>query len=134
MDDKSYVNWIKRSENDYNSACHLYNTLSKPSYEVICYLCQQTAEKAVKSVYISKFGIDSKLHTHDISNILKEMSIGSNEDSELISGANRLTQYAVSARYPSNVDYDDNDAKKALAAASYILTWAQRKLMLSAED
>ena len=58
--------WLTYAENDLGVAKHLFDTYYPKPLFIICFHCQQAAEKAVKSVivyYGSQGGIPKK---HDI--------------------------------------------------------------------
>jgi len=40
--------WIRRAQMDFDSAAKLIETRFEPPIEVVCYLCQQSAEKILK--------------------------------------------------------------------------------------
>ena len=45
--------WLDFAENDLAVAKHLLETFHPKPLEIICYHCQQAAEKAIKAVYIT---------------------------------------------------------------------------------
>jgi HEPN domain-containing protein len=45
--------WIKLAEQDLFSARHLASLMPRP-VEVICFLCQQSAEKVLKAILVSE--------------------------------------------------------------------------------
>lgn len=44
--------WIHFSDMDYGVAQHLFDTYYPKPYEIICYHCEQAAEKAIKAIII----------------------------------------------------------------------------------
>mgnify|MGYP002516559654 CR=1 FL=1 len=46
--------WLELAEMDYGVAMHLFENYMPKPLEIICYHCQQAAEKAIKAVVISK--------------------------------------------------------------------------------
>ena len=93
--------WIKYAEDDLSVATHLFKTHNPLPINIICYHCQQAAEKALKTVLIHN---DAKYpKTHDISEILQITQ--KYEPSIMITDviAEKLTSLAVDTRYPDNV-------------------------------
>lgn len=44
--------WIQFSDMDYNTAIFLFDTMRPKPLEIICYHCQQAAEKLLKGLLI----------------------------------------------------------------------------------
>jgi HEPN domain-containing protein len=58
MNELNIVNeWLQISYEDYDTAKYLYDTKQKKPFEIICYHCQQSAEKSLKA-YICANGVD----------------------------------------------------------------------------
>ena len=125
-----YKDWLSFARIDYESAKYL---CSAPFYprplSVICYHCQQAAEKAVKALIVY-FGSPGGLpKVHDISFLLnqvgktvyKEKNININED--LRFWADSLTKYGVSPRYPNEIEVDEAQVTAALSTCEKILAW-----------
>ena len=65
--------WMAYAEKDLAVAKHLLQTFHPQPLEIICYHCQQSAEKAIKAVYIA-LGIPGGLpRKHDLTFILEQM-------------------------------------------------------------
>lgn len=47
------MQWMKLANQDYGVAEHLFQTYYPKPYEIICYHCQQAAEKAIKGIIIN---------------------------------------------------------------------------------
>ena len=65
--------WLRYAEDDLGVAKHLFNTYYPKPLSIICYHCQQAAEKAVKSLivlYGSQGGMPKK---HDIFLLLNQI-------------------------------------------------------------
>ena len=115
------MQWLKYSNKDLADAAHLTSTRPTSS-ALICWLCQQTVEKAIKSSLVLE-----KIHfprTHDL-NILLDMLpedwTVKNEYTDL----SELTNWTVSARYPSDwpePTYEDVTSANRLARSVYDLT------------
>ena len=106
--------WYRFAVMDLESANYLYNMHPKP-LEIICYHCQQSAEKMLKGFLISN-GIDAP-KTHDLS-LLCDMCIKiKNNFQQLYDICEFLTQYGVQPRYPNEMEVLEEDADKALQSA-----------------
>lgn len=55
MNSMDLVNeWLEISASDLSVASHLFETMRPRPFEVVCYHCQQAAEKALRAFLISK--------------------------------------------------------------------------------
>ncbi|MCD8055773.1 MAG: HEPN domain-containing protein [Clostridiales bacterium] len=117
--------WLEISETDLNVAKHLFKTYYPKPCEIICYHCQQCAEKAIKAVILS-FGLPSGLpKVHDLSYLLNLLKDSVDIDEKYYDYADTLMPYGVSVRYPNEMYLDESHAKKALLMAQEILDWAK---------
>ena len=64
MDSKDTWMWFDFADADLEAAEHLL-TLHRPHYEIICYHCQQAAEKYLKGYLIYKGVLPPKTHELD---------------------------------------------------------------------
>lgn len=133
---EEYKEWLEFARVDYNSAKYLDSAPFHPKpLNVICYHCQQAAEKAVKAliVYFGSQGGMPKVHDisfllNQIKNIvLKEKGIEVTR--ELLVTANSLTKYGIAPRYPNEIEVDGTQVKKALADSEMILKWVDEVIM-----
>jgi HEPN domain-containing protein len=85
------LDWLAQAENDFLWA---QETHECGRYAQVSFICQQLAEKAVKSIAYSR-GIEM-IKSHSISEIAKSLNI--NGDIEMM--AKRLDMYYISSRYP----------------------------------
>ena len=93
--------------------------------EIICYHCQQAAEKAVKSVIVflgTQGGIPKK---HDISFLMNQLKGRAEIDERFYDYADTLTPYGIAARYPNELFLEERHAKQAIEFAGAILAWAK---------
>ena len=58
--DKVFHEWLSFAETDLGVARHLYESFHPKPLEIICYHCQQSAEKAIKAVIIWILGRNAK--------------------------------------------------------------------------
>ena len=109
--------WFIFANNDLNSAKFLLNMKPLP-LEIICYHCQQSAEKYLKG-YIALNGGDI-LRTHDLTILNKICRKYDERFKELEEDCIELVDYGVHVRYPFHIDLEEYDMKKALESAHNI--------------
>lgn len=125
-----YKGWLTFAMMDQESAKYLNEApiLPKP-LNVICFHCQQAAEKAVKAliVYLGNQGGMPK--SHDISFLLNQIKNlllskkGIEIKPELIMTANYLSKFGIAPRYPNEIEVDEYHARKALSDSEALLKW-----------
>jgi HEPN domain-containing protein len=86
--------------------------------EIICYHCQQSAEKYLKA-FLFSCDIETD-KTHDLKDLLKIKEKHNPDFSSLHSNAYILTGYAVLPRYPNELGISNEDMKTALVNAKSI--------------
>ena len=129
--EEEYKAWLAFARTDFESAKYLMGAPFHPRpLNVICYNCQQAAEKAVKAliVYFGSQGGMPKVHDisfllNQIKNVVKETK-NIEIEPELLMTANFLSKYGVAPRYPNEIEVDEAQVKKALADSEKILKWA----------
>ena len=120
-----YKEWVNYSEKDYIAAQFLM-TAANPPIEIICYHCQQSAEKLLKAFLIKNDIIPSR--THDLNLLVNECNKIENTISILKKECNRLNDFGVNTRYPNNMDLELEDAKIALKDAEKIKEFILSKI------
>lgn len=109
--------WFSFAENDLNSAKFLLQMKPTP-LEIICYHCQQSAEKYLKGYIALSNG--NVIKTHDLT-LLNKVCIKYNSDfQKLEDDCIELVDYGVQVRYPFHLELDEHDMKKALESAEVI--------------
>jgi len=104
--------WYKFAIMDFATANHLYDTMRPIPLEIICYHCQQAAEKMLKGFLVSN-NIETP-KTHDLP-LLCDMCIKmDNNFQQLYDICEFLTQYGVQPRYPNEIEVLEIDVEKAL--------------------
>lgn len=117
--------WIDYAATDLSVAHTLFDVHRPQPYEIICYHCQQAAEKAIKGLYIFfdvPGGIPKK---HDLSFLLNQMQHKTVISKELRQHADILSVYGVVSRYPNGIAVDEVRTRLALQYAESILNWAK---------
>jgi len=116
--------WWKQAKRDLESAEH---SLKSKDYYLVSFLAHQSVEKALKSIYIKKFG--KLIRIHDIFYLAKKL--GLSED--LIEICKEINPVYTEARYPdiSNKlpaeEYSEDDAVTDLENAKKVLKWIEKQ-------
>jgi len=110
--------WLDKGKDGLRSAEYL-STMHHPTPdEVICYLCQQSAEKYLKA-FIYSHDIEPD-KTHDLEYLLEVCQKYNAEFSTLFSKAYVLKRYGTLPRYPNELGITSEDMKTALSYAQNI--------------
>jgi len=118
MEHEYVVEWFKFADIDLASAEYLRGMHPQP-LEIICYHCQQSAEKYLKGFLIYS-GVMEPPKTHNLDDLC-ELCYGFDElFSEIRKACSILTAYGVQPRYPNEMLIDESDMKKAIEYAHQI--------------
>lgn len=109
--------WQRLAEQDLNSAGYLLNMRPVP-LEIVCYLCQQSAEKYLKG-YLVLYGINPP-KIHDLNELRKLCSELSETVKDIADQCSDLTAYGVQPRYPMELMLEEQDMRQALNSAKAI--------------
>jgi HEPN domain-containing protein len=104
--------WIAKAENDYLAAVDLTRRRKLPLHDMVCFHCQQGAEKYLKASLE-----EAAIHfpkTHDLETLLTLLIASQPFIATLIPATQRLKPFGVLIRYPGN-DAPKLQAKSALA-------------------
>lgn len=95
--------------------------------EDLCFNAQQAAEKAIKALLIQH---DVEFpYVHDLAELLTLLERAGREVPESIRQAERLTRFAVFARYPGLAPPTSREEyREALALAEAVVRWAEESL------
>jgi len=118
--------WTRRAQMDFDGASVLVKNMFRPPIEVVCFLCQQSAEKILKAYTIAQKG--SRTRSHELEDLLDECIPYSADFSNIKDCCVDLSPYLGAARYPSEIDITEYDMKKALNDAAQILEFTKAKL------
>lgn len=93
--------------------------------EDLCFPAQQAAEKAIKSVYISKKLVFP--YIHDIAQLLSSLEQSGIVIPKEIRAASKLTMYAAQTRYPGlDGPVSEEEYREAVAMAELVVLWADK--------
>ena len=123
MDRELVHEWFRFANMDLDLAKHTLETMYPPPLEIICYHCQQAAEKFIKGVIIS-FDIEVE-KTHDLSKLLNTLVPLTDIPDTFMESAERLTMFGIRVRYPNELPVDETQTKLAIVQAENIKNWAE---------
>lgn len=103
--------WLIQADLDRTAATVLTQQVGGEVADIICFHCQQAAEKYVKAVLIQARVDFPK--THDIEQLLDLACQNGHDIRELMSGVDLLMPFAVDVRYPGTAT-DDKSMHAAL--------------------
>ena len=119
--------WIRYAEMDYNTSLHMSETYLPVPLEIVCYHCQQCAEKILKAYAIAQSEPLTK--THDLETILEQCVKYDERFNAFGLICPMLTGYAVFSRYPVSEDsINEDDMKTALNNALEILEFTKARI------
>jgi len=113
--DEIFQQWIDKANDDLRVAEYLSAMHHPTPDEIICYHCQQSAEKYLKA-FLFLHDIEPP-NTHDLKKLLLMCQQKNSEFAALTSNAYILTRYGVMPRYPNELGITEEDMKYALANA-----------------
>src|SRR2546421_10555949 len=94
---KSTAEWIEKAEADWRVADRLAR-VSDPLHDIVCFHCQQCAEKYLKAL-LEELGLTIP-HTHNLVALLPLLVTHHPSLSSFRRSLDYLTRYAVATRYP----------------------------------
>ncbi len=115
--------WIDMADMDMGVAKHLMENYYPKPLEIICYHCQQAAEKAIKALVISLETQGRLPKLHDLSFLLNQVKNFVRIEEKYYDYADTLTPYGVAVRYPNELFLEERHAKEAIQYADEIMQW-----------
>jgi HEPN domain-containing protein len=121
---KQAAEWVIYGENDFKAAKENFKLGNFP---LVCYLCQQTAEKFLKAFLISK-GVKPP-RTHLLQELADRCQKVNPNFKRIKNYAKKLEEYYIPTRYPVGVnlsDYTKAEAQSALNLAKIIIDFIKK--------
>lgn len=87
--------WLEQAKSDLK---HAKNSLQMGDYAWACFAAQQSAEKAVKALFMKH---NSIAWGHSVSELLENLPKPLQSNTELIEKAKKLDKYYIPTRYPN---------------------------------
>ena len=119
--------WIQKAEHDISSAQYLAENMYPAPSEIICFHCQQAAEKYLKAFLV--YNDQEPPKTHDLIELAKLCNNFNADFSLLFPKCEYLLPFASRIRYPGLSDPKDEDIKRALVYARDIIELIKLKLV-----
>ena len=120
--------WLAFAQTDFGVAEHLYNTYYPRPLEIICYHCQQCAEKSVKAIIALHGNHGGLPKRHDLLLLLNQIKNMVHIEEKYYDYADTLTPYGISVRYPNELFLEERHAEQALAMAKEFLFFASEQI------
>ena len=118
MEREYIAEWFQYADMDLASAEHLQSMRPQP-LEIICFLCQQSAEKNLKGYLICKTATEPP-KTHDLIFLNNKCLDIDERFSSIDKACGVLNRYGVQPRYPNELGITENDMQKALEYARLV--------------
>ncbi|MEK7256578.1 MAG: HEPN domain-containing protein, partial [Bacteroidota bacterium] len=119
--------WFKVAQEDLSSAEFLRNKEPVP-LEIICYHCQQSAEKMLKG-YLAFQG-EAIRKTHDLVLLNRICQSYDASFQNITNDCLNLTDYGVNVRYPFSMEIEEADMVAAIQSARQIENFVLENLGL----
>ena len=119
--------WSEYAENDLEAVTILSEQL-KSKYEIVCYHCQQCAEKMLKGYIAYNNGRLQK--THDLVVLCETSANYDVEFESILEICSDLTIYASEVRYPNLMQIENYHMKKAMENAKLIREFVLKKVSI----
>ncbi len=119
------VEWVEKAEQDYRAAERLHRDRESPLSEIVCFHCQQCAEKYLKA-RLQEAEIPFP-KTHDLIELLKLVLPVEPLWEAMRESLQTITEYAVELRYPGDTASVE-EATRALAVAKTVRKLVRQSL------
>lgn len=121
-----WKDWLTQAKRDLN---HAENACRDGDFEWSCFSAQQSAEKAVKAVFLYLHG---EGWGHSVFGLLRNLSHKANVPEAVLEAAKILDKHYIPARYPNSFDsgfpgdyYTQKEAKEAIGYAGRIIEFCE---------
>jgi HEPN domain-containing protein len=124
--------WLQIAYDDYDSAIYLFQKPHRKPHEIICYHCQQSAEKALKA-FLCANDVDVP-KTHE-TGILCRLCIDLDSSfSRFLEACEELAIFATETRYPIRIEIDEATVVRNLRQAFEIYNFVTKIIGLSTQN
>lgn len=125
-DEKEIGHWTEKAEHDFMAAEHAMELAEEGLTDIVCFHCQQCAEKYLKALLLHRDMAFPK--THDLRLLLDlvstQVSLGLRREQVI-----PLNRYAIEGRYPGDWEpITTSDARRALEMAQAVRQAVLRQL------
>lgn len=119
--------WVQKAESDFIAAAALNRRRKTPVPDVVCYHCQQCAEKYLKAYLLAQGAIIP--HIHDLEELLTRCTLYDASLARQMPLALALNPYGILIRYPG-LTATVTEAKETLTKLRRLRTVLRRNLGL----
>ncbi|GHV93195.1 hypothetical protein AGMMS50268_36980 [Spirochaetia bacterium] len=127
MDNEEYVRqWIDIANKDLALAEHVAATMWPTPYELVCFHCQQSAEKYLKAFLVLHDREPPKIH--DLAELSKFCENSEPLFSQILEKCEVLTYYGVQPRYPNEKHIEKEEMTRSLEYARTIKEFILQKM------
>ena len=116
-------NWFEAAKSDLKKA---KDNISIGNYDLASFLCQQSAEKALKSYQLKKEKKITK--THDLLFLGKRLNLPNG----ILGKCKELNPVYIETRYPDAnsgfKEYSKEESEEDIKSAEIVLKWTEKKL------
>jgi HEPN domain-containing protein len=119
--------WVHKAEGDYKAAVALNRLRKEPQPDIVCYHCQQSAEKYLKAVLVH-FGI-APPRTHSLMDLLADCAVVDSSVTAWSPLVQALDPFSVRFRYPG-MDASTAEAQIAILEIRNLRRVARKALGL----
>jgi HEPN domain-containing protein len=130
-----YEDWMRQALRDLE---HARRSLEDGDYEWACFAAQQSAEKAVKALYLRQ---NADAWGHSVSALLQALPGSGRVDQAILDAGKELDRHYIPPRYPNSYPqgapyefYTRAEAERAVGHTAAILTFCQGLLAGSEPD
>ena len=115
--------WLTYAKMDYDTAVYLHENMVPEPLEIVCYHCQQFAEKTLKALLLESNLPLSK--THDLGILVSQLGEHQEIPDDVLDACDRLSPYGVKVRYPRELFIEEQHVKQAIADTRFIRQWSE---------
>ena len=127
MGEREFAEWSRFAQDDLEVA-RLLMGMEPRKIEIICYHCQQSAEKHLKALLAR---IDAPVpRTHDLLNLLDLVTLFHPSLKDMAPALARLQPFAIAVRYPFELSIPEGFESKVLEAAETVARFIRESASL----
>jgi len=124
--DKMIVDeWQKYADNDLK-VVHILLGHRPIQVEIVCYHCQQAAEKALKAFLL--YNDKEPPKTHSLENLIDLCAEITSVSIDIVGDCEYLNPFGIQPRYPFGLDLTEEDAIIAAQKCSNIVSFVRNKI------
>jgi len=120
------IEWLDYAKMDFGTAVYLHKNMIPEPLEIVCYHCQQYAEKILKALLI---GLDMPLSkTHDLGMLADKIAEVISVPDSVLDACDNLSPYGVKVRYPRELFVEEQHVRQAIEDMELVSKWAEPAL------